>query len=115
MQLENSSIYWPPRRHPRNISILIESVLGERAYVVPPAPHEGSACAATNMESCSSSTRCSPASQNGKWFALEHFGVIPISYLEGHCLGLPLSGVFSRLELMRSGMWDLMADIRWQT
>jgi 4-aminobutyrate aminotransferase-like enzyme len=45
--------------------------------------------------------------RTGKWFALEHYGVIPdiIAAAKGIASGLPLSGVFSRLELMRK--WDV--------
>ena len=43
----------------------------------------------------------------GKWFALEHFGVVPdiITAAKGIASGLPLSGVFSRLDLMKK--WDV--------
>jgi len=45
--------------------------------------------------------------RTGKWFALEHFGVVPdiITAAKGIASGLPLSGVFSRLDLMKR--WDV--------
>jgi 4-aminobutyrate aminotransferase len=45
--------------------------------------------------------------RTGKWFAQEHFGVVPdiMTVAKGIASGLPLSGVFSRLDLMR----------KWQT
>jgi 4-aminobutyrate aminotransferase len=40
--------------------------------------------------------------RTGKWFALEHSGVIPdiMTVAKGIASGLPLSGVFSRMDLM---------------
>jgi 4-aminobutyrate aminotransferase len=45
--------------------------------------------------------------RTGKWFAQEHFNVVPdiMTVAKGIASGLPLSGVFSRLDLMK----------RWQT
>jgi 4-aminobutyrate aminotransferase len=45
--------------------------------------------------------------RTGKWFAQEHFGVTPdiMTVAKGIASGLPLSGVFSRLDLMK----------KWQT
>jgi 4-aminobutyrate aminotransferase len=45
--------------------------------------------------------------RTGKWFALEHFDVVPdiITAAKGIASGLPLSGVFSRLDLMKK--WDV--------
>jgi 4-aminobutyrate aminotransferase len=45
--------------------------------------------------------------RTAKWFALEHFGVVPdiIAVAKGLASGLPLSGVFSPLELMKK--WDV--------
>ena len=41
--------------------------------------------------------------RTGKWFALEHFGVIPdiITAAKGLASGMPLSGVFTRTDLMK--------------
>jgi 4-aminobutyrate aminotransferase len=45
--------------------------------------------------------------RTGKWFAQEHYEVVPdiMAVAKGIASGLPLSGVFSRLDLMK----------RWQT
>ncbi|HLE92448.1 MAG TPA: aminotransferase class III-fold pyridoxal phosphate-dependent enzyme, partial [Anaerolineales bacterium] len=45
--------------------------------------------------------------RTGKWFALEHFDVVPdiITAAKGIASGLPLSGVFSPLDLMKK--WDV--------
>jgi 4-aminobutyrate aminotransferase len=41
--------------------------------------------------------------RTGKWFAFEHFGVIPdiITAAKGLASGMPLSGVFSRTDIMK--------------
>jgi 4-aminobutyrate aminotransferase len=40
--------------------------------------------------------------RTGRWFAFEHYGIIPdiMVVAKGLASGMPLSGVFSRLELM---------------
>ncbi|MGE5073208.1 MAG: aminotransferase class III-fold pyridoxal phosphate-dependent enzyme, partial [Anaerolineae bacterium] len=45
--------------------------------------------------------------RTGKWFGFEHYGVLPdiMTVAKGIASGLPLSGVFSRLELMKK--WDV--------
>ena len=45
--------------------------------------------------------------RTGKWFALEHFGVVPdiVTAAKGLASGMPLSGVFSRTDLMKK--WDV--------
>jgi len=90
-------------------AILIESVLGEGGYVVPPtsfmkglreiADQNGILLIFDEVQSGFGRT--------GKWFALEHYGVIPdiITAAKGIASGLPLSAVFSRLELMKK--WDV--------
>src|SRR5512135_1204735 len=90
-------------------AILIESVLGEGGYIVPPtsfmkglreiADKHGILLIFDEVQSGFGRT--------GKWFALEHFGVVPdiMTVAKGIASGLPLSGVFSRLELMK----------KWQT
>ncbi len=90
-------------------AILIESVLGEGGYVVPPASF---------MKGLREITRKhgillifddvqSGFGRTGKWFALEHFDVVPdiITVAKGIASGLPLSGVFSSLDLMKK--WDV--------
>jgi 4-aminobutyrate aminotransferase len=90
-------------------AILIESVLGEGGYVVPPASFmrglreiadkHGILLIFDEVQSGFGRT--------GKWFAFEHYGVLPdiMTVAKGIASGLPLSGVFSRLELMRH--WDI--------
>jgi 4-aminobutyrate aminotransferase len=90
-------------------AILIESVLGEGGYVVPPvafmkglreiADKNGIMLIFDEVQSGFGRT--------GKWFAMEHYGVLPdiMTVAKGIASGLPLSGVFSRLELMKK--WDV--------
>ncbi|GAB4504130.1 MAG: aminotransferase class III-fold pyridoxal phosphate-dependent enzyme [Anaerolineales bacterium] len=89
-------------------AILIESVLGEGGYVVPPvsfmkglreiADKHGILLIFDEVQSGFGRT--------GTWFALEHFGVVPdiITSAKGLASGMPLSGVFSRLDLMKK--WE---------
>jgi len=90
-------------------AILIESVLGEGGYVVPPASFMKGL-----REICDKHGILlifdeiqSGLGRTGKWFALEHFGVVPdiMTVAKGIASGLPLSGVFSRLDLMKK--WDV--------
>lgn len=90
-------------------AILIEPVLGEGGYVVPPAgfltglreicDKYGILLVVDEIQSGFGRT--------GKWFAQEHFNVNPdiMTVAKGIASGLPLAGVFSRLDLMR----------KWQT
>ena len=90
-------------------AILIESVLGEGGYVVPPASFmrglrkiadkHGILLIFDEVQSGFGRT--------GKWFALEHHSVVPdiIVVAKGIASGLPLSGVFSSLGIMRK--WDV--------
>ena len=90
-------------------AILIESVLGEGGYVVPAASfmkglreicdRHGILLIFDEIQSGFGRT--------GKWFALEHFDVVPdiITAAKGIASGLPLSGVFSHLDLMKK--WDV--------
>jgi len=90
-------------------AILMEPVLGEGGYVVPPiafikglreiADRNGILLIFDEVQSGFGRT--------GKWFAQEHFGVVPdiMTVAKGIASGLPLSGVFSRLDLMK----------KWQT
>jgi 4-aminobutyrate aminotransferase len=86
-------------------AILIESVLGEGGYVVPPksfmkglreiADKNGILLIFDEVQSGFGRT--------GKWFAFEHYDVTPdiMTVAKGIASGLPLSGVFSRLDLMK--------------
>jgi 4-aminobutyrate aminotransferase len=90
-------------------AILIESVMGEGGYIVPPksfmrglreiADKHGILLIFDEVQSGFGRT--------GKWFALEHHGVVPdiMTVAKGIASGLPLSGVFSRLDLMKK--WDV--------
>lgn len=86
-------------------AILIEPVLGEGGYVVPPVSflrglreicdRHGILLILDEVQSGFGRT--------GRWFAFEHFGVLPdiMTVAKGIASGLPLSGVFSRLDLMK--------------
>lgn len=86
-------------------AVLIEPVMGEGGYVVPPASflrglrqvcdQHGILLIADEIQSGFGRT--------GKWFAQEHFGLVPdiMTVAKGIASGLPLSGVFSRMELMQ--------------
>ena len=90
-------------------AILIESVLGEGGYVVPPAAFmKGLRAIANKHEILLIFDEVqSGFGRTGKWFALEHHGVLPdiMTVAKGIASGLPLSGVFSPLDLMRK--WDV--------
>jgi 4-aminobutyrate aminotransferase len=85
-------------------AILIEPVLGEGGYVVPPASFLHGL-----REVCDRYGIClildeiqSGIGRTSRWFAYEHFGVRPdiVTVAKALASGLPISGVFSRLELM---------------
>ncbi len=90
-------------------AILIEPVLGEGGYVVPPRDFLGSIREICNKYGIMLVVDeiQSGFGRTGKWFAQEHFDVTPdiMTVAKGIASGLPLSGVFSRLELMK----------KWQT
>ncbi len=86
-------------------AILIESVLGEGGYVVPPASFMKGLreiCDKHGILLIFDEVQ-SGFGRTGKWFALEHFGVIPdiITAAKGLASGMPLSGVFTRTDLMK--------------
>jgi 4-aminobutyrate aminotransferase len=90
-------------------AILIEPELGEGGYVVPPVAFlKGlrELCDRTGILLIFDEVQ-SGFGRTGKWFALEHFDVVPdiMTVAKGIASGMPLSGVFSRLELMK----------KWQT
>ncbi|HEY44606.1 MAG TPA: aminotransferase class III-fold pyridoxal phosphate-dependent enzyme [Anaerolineae bacterium] len=85
-------------------AILIEPVLGEGGYVVPPVDflqgirqicdEHGILLIADEIQSGFGRT--------GRWFAFEHFGITPdiLTLAKGLASGLPLSGVIARMDLM---------------
>jgi 4-aminobutyrate aminotransferase len=86
-------------------AILIEPVLGEGGYVPPPA-----AFLKSLREICDKHGILlifdevqSGFGRTGKWFAMDHYGIVPdiLTVAKGIASGLPLSGVFSRLDLMK--------------
>ena len=90
-------------------AILIEPVLGEGGYVVPPASFlQGlrEICDRHGILLIMDEVQ-SGFGRTGKWFAQEHFEVVPdiMTVAKGIASGMPLSGVFSRLDLMK----------KWQT
>jgi 4-aminobutyrate aminotransferase len=86
-------------------AIVIEPVLGEGGYIVPPAgflrslrelcDRHGILLIADEIQSGFGRT--------GRWFAVEHFDLRPdiMTVAKGLGSGLPISGVFSRLDLMK--------------
>ncbi len=90
-------------------AILIEPVLGEGGYVVPPTGFMNNLrdiCDKHGIMLIVDEIQ-SGFGRTGKWFAQEHFNVTPdiMTVAKGIASGLPLSGVFSRLDLMK----------KWQT
>lgn len=85
-------------------AILVEPVLGEGGYVVPPpgflaglrrtCDEHGILLIADEIQS--------GCGRTGRWFAVEHFGVVPdvMTMAKGLASGLPLSGIAARRELM---------------
>lgn len=85
-------------------AVLIEPVLGEGGYVVPPQGFlQGlrEICDEHGMLLITDEVQ-SGIGRTGKWFAFEHFEVVPdiIVAAKGLASGLPLSGVFSSMGLM---------------
>jgi 4-aminobutyrate aminotransferase len=83
---------------------LIEPVLGEGGYVVPPkAFMKGlrEICDKYGILLIFDEVQ-SGFGRTGKWFALEHFHVVPdiITAAKGIASGMPLSGVFTSTDLM---------------
>ena len=86
-------------------AILIEPVLGEGGYVPPPAAFMKGLreiCDRTGILLIFDEVQ-SGFGRTGKWFAQEHYGVVPdiMTAAKGIASGMPLSGVFSRLDLMK--------------
>ncbi|MCB9110304.1 MAG: aminotransferase class III-fold pyridoxal phosphate-dependent enzyme [Anaerolineales bacterium] len=86
-------------------AILIESVLGEGGYILPPASFMKGLreiCDKHGIMLIFDEVQ-SGFGRTGKWFALEHFGVTPdiITAAKGIASGMPLSGVFSQTDIMK--------------
>ncbi len=85
-------------------AILVEPVLGEGGYVVPPAEFLRGLreiCDEYGILLILDEVQ-SGFGRTGKFFALEHFGVVPdiLVMAKGLASGLPLSGIAARRELM---------------
>jgi 4-aminobutyrate aminotransferase len=85
-------------------AILIESVLGEGGYVTPPVSFMKALreiCDKHGIMLIFDEVQ-SGFGRTGKWFALEHFHVEPdiMTAAKGIASGMPLSGVFSRNDIM---------------
>lgn len=85
-------------------AILVESVLGEGGYVAPPVSFMKGLreiCDKHGIMLIFDEVQ-SGFGRTGKWFALEHFGVVPdiITAAKGLASGMPLSGVFTRTDIM---------------
>ncbi len=90
-------------------AILIESVLGEGGYVPPPASFMKGLRELANKHGILLifDEVQSGFGRTGKWFGFEHYGVLPdiMTVAKGIASGMPLSGVFSPLDLMKK--WDV--------
>jgi 4-aminobutyrate aminotransferase len=85
-------------------AILIESVLGEGGYVVPPKSFMKGVreiCDRHKILLIFDEVQ-SGFGRTGKWFAFEHFDVVPdiVTAAKGIASGMPLSGVFASTDLM---------------
>ncbi len=86
-------------------AILIESVMGEGGYIVPPTSFMKGLreiCDKHGIMLIFDEVQ-SGFGRTGKWFALEHFGVVPdiITAAKGLASGMPLSAVISRTDIMK--------------
>ena len=86
-------------------AILIEPVLGEGGYVPPPASFlKGlrEICDKNGILLIFDEVQ-SGFGRTGKWFAQDHYSIVPdiMTVAKGIASGMPLSGVFSRLDLMK--------------
>lgn len=85
-------------------AILVESILGEGGYVPPPISFMKGLreiCDKHGILLIFDEVQ-SGFGRTGKWFAFEHFHVLPdiITAAKGFASGMPLSGVFSRTDIM---------------
>mmetsp|Transcript_14262 Transcript_14262/g.40553 ORF Transcript_14262/g.40553 Transcript_14262/m.40553 type:complete len:442 (-) Transcript_14262:478-1803(-) len=84
-------------------AVIIEPILGEGGYVVPPARFMRSLrewCSANDILLIADEVQCG-AGRTGKWWAVEHFGVEPdiLVAAKGIASGYPLAMVAARPEL----------------
>jgi 4-aminobutyrate aminotransferase len=85
-------------------AILVEPILGEGGYIVPPASFMlglKQLCDEFGLLLIADEVQ-SGFGRTGKFFAVEHFGITPdiIVVAKGIASGFPLSGIMSRRELM---------------
>jgi 4-aminobutyrate aminotransferase len=85
-------------------AILVETILGEGGYVPPPASFMKGLreiCDKHGILLILDEVQ-SGFGRTGKWFAFEHYDVVPdiITAAKGLASGMPLSGVFSRTDIM---------------
>ncbi len=90
-------------------AVLIEPELGEGGYVVPPMDflkRLRELCDKNGILLILDEVQ-SGFGRTGKWFAQEYFRVVPdiMTVAKGIASGIPLSGVFSRLDLMKK--WQI--------
>jgi 4-aminobutyrate aminotransferase len=86
-------------------AIFIEPVLGEGGYVVPPKSFMQALrklCDQTGILLVADEVQ-SGFGRTGKWFGHEHFEIVPdiMTIAKGLASGMPISGVVSRMELMK--------------
>jgi 4-aminobutyrate aminotransferase len=86
-------------------AILIETVLGEGGYVPPPVSFLRGLreiCDRNGILLILDEVQAG-FGRTGRWFAFEHYGIIPdiMVVAKGLASGMPISGVFSRLDLMK--------------
>jgi len=87
-------------------AMLVESVVGEGGYVVPPASFMRGLRKICNQHGILLILDEIQAGfgRTGRWFAFEHYDIVPdiMTVAKALASGLPLSGVFSRMELMNT-------------
>jgi 4-aminobutyrate aminotransferase len=86
-------------------AVLIEPVLGEGGYVPPPKSFMKALrelCTKNGVLLIFDEVQCG-FGRTGTWFAREHYDVLPdiMTAAKGIASGLPLSGIFSSLDLMK--------------
>jgi 4-aminobutyrate aminotransferase len=86
-------------------AIFIEPVLGEGGYVVPPASFMKGVREICNKHGILmvADEVQSGFGRTGKWFGHQHFDLVPdiMTIAKGLASGMPISGVVSRLDLMK--------------